>query len=112
MREIREANKCLKAGLYAGENLVSSWDLLRSTGRVIVKGNVLTQCYLDDPGDLVIPEGIEEIGDGCFKGCSNLYSITLPSSIKEVGFGAFHDCIDMECISVVDISKISSIKFR
>lgn len=99
-------------GLYAGDILIASWDKLVETRMVIIKDSILTRCYLEDPGDLVIPEGIKEIGDGCFKGCSNLYSVTLPSSIEEVGFGAFHDCVDMECISVIDISKISSIAFR
>ena len=48
---------------------------------VIVDGEKLT--------DLVIPEGISDIGDFCFRGW-NLNSVTIPEGVKKIGDYAFY----------------------
>ena len=50
---------------------------------VIVDGEKLT--------DLVIPEGISDIGDFCFRGW-NLNSVTIPEGVKKIGDYAFAGC--------------------
>ena len=42
--------------------------------------------------DLVVPEGIDEIGDGAFKGCSDLRSVMIPSSVTNIAMTAFVGC--------------------
>lgn len=43
--------------------------------------------------ELILPEGLEEIGMGAFKGCKNLYgNLRLPEGLKLIGEGAFQDC--------------------
>ncbi len=42
--------------------------------------------------DLVIPEGVNTIGDYAFSGCSGLTSVTIPNSITEIGYNAFDGC--------------------
>lgn len=37
---------------------------------------------------LVIPEGIETIGENCFKGCTQLTDIVMPDSLISIGDGA------------------------
>ena len=39
--------------------------------------------------EVIIPEGIEAIGDYAFKGCRQLNTVNLPYSLKKIGFGAF-----------------------
>ena len=39
--------------------------------------------------EVIIPEGIETIGDYAFKGCWQLNTVKLPYSLKKIGFGAF-----------------------
>ena len=39
--------------------------------------------------EVIIPEGIEAIGDYAFKGCWQLNTVKLPYSLKKIGFGAF-----------------------
>lgn len=44
---------------------------------------------------IILPEGLERIGDLAFMGTS-LTSITIPSSVVELGYGAFCDCPELE----------------
>ena len=42
--------------------------------------------------EVVISNGIEEIGWFAFSGCSSLKTIEIPSSVASVGYGAFEYC--------------------
>ena len=39
-----------------------------------------------------LSEGVEEIGEYAFLGCTNLREVILPSTLKIIGEGAFRDC--------------------
>lgn len=44
-------------------------------------------------GSLIIPEGVTEIGDGAFAGCSSLTgNLSLPSTLKKIDNEAFYEC--------------------
>lgn len=44
-------------------------------------------------GKLILPEGIDYIGQSTFYGCSGINGdLTIPQSVKEIGNGAFSDC--------------------
>ena len=43
-------------------------------------------------GELVIPEGVLQIGDGAFRGCQFITSVVLPSTLIQIGSGAFENC--------------------
>ena len=49
--------------------------------------------------DLVIPEGIETIPNGIFKGCTSITSVTFPQSLYSIGENAFCDCIGIREIN-------------
>ncbi len=60
-------------------------------------------------GDLVIPAEVENegvkyavtsIGEGAFKYCDNLTSVTIPNSVKSIGDLAFVDCSKLESITI------------
>ncbi len=43
--------------------------------------------------ELILPDGVEEIGKGAFRNCRNLYgSLRLPEKLKLLGEGAFEGC--------------------
>ncbi len=46
----------------------------------------------DDPVSIVLPEGLESIGESAFANCYTVESISLPSTLKSVGKLAFHNC--------------------
>ena len=39
--------------------------------------------------EIIIPEGVEEIGAGAFFACHDLEKLSLPSTLKKIGYGAF-----------------------
>ncbi len=42
--------------------------------------------------EVVLPEGVTEIGMWAFSDCTSLKSITLPKGLTRIGDGAFYDC--------------------
>ncbi len=45
-------------------------------------------------------EGVKEIGDSAFYGCSNLISVTLRNSVETIGAYAFNDCNMLDSITI------------
>lgn len=59
--------------------------------------NFIIECgilekYIGPGGDVTIPEGVTEIGDWAFCGCTGLTSVTIPGDVTEIGNEAFQDC--------------------
>ena len=50
--------------------------------------------------ELVIPNGITEIGDYAFWGCEALTSIFIPNSVTSIGRGAFDDCSGLTSVTI------------
>jgi hypothetical protein len=57
--------------------------------------------------DVVIPEGVVELGDGSFHRIDNLKSVTIPSSIVKISGLSFSLCGNMETLTIPDsLTKI------
>ena len=52
--------------------------------------------------DLVIPDGVKNIGDMAFIGCDCLRSVSLPSSVTNIGWMAFANCRELEVVKISD----------
>lgn len=61
----------------------------------VVEGNQLVK-YTGNDDVLAIPEGIMDIGKGCFAGNVNLRKVKLPNSLKIVSKNAFLGCSNLE----------------
>ena len=67
--------------------------LLNSAGKKEYKGS-------NNLVDVVIADGVTEIGYGAFENCTNLTSITIPGSVTEIGVYAFSHCSALTSITI------------
>ncbi|MBP5249567.1 MAG: leucine-rich repeat protein, partial [Lachnospiraceae bacterium] len=60
--------------------------------RGFVVENGILKAYTGADPEISIPEGVEEIGEGVFKGMAWLLKVQLPSTLKIIGPSAFKGC--------------------
>lgn len=70
-------------------------------GDFTVENGVLTE-YTGSGGDVVIPEGVTEIGDGAFENCAGLTGVTIPEGVTAIGERAFAGCIGLTGVILPD----------
>ena len=73
----------------------------------IIENGVLKK-YNGPGGDVVVPDGVAEIGggySGAFHFCSSLTSVTLPQGVTTIGSCAFHWCRNLKTVTLPDTLK-------
>ena len=65
----------------------------------IIQKGVLTK-YTGAGGDVVIPDGVTEIGWWAFRDCTSLTAVTIPASVKIIAGSAFSRCSSIAEINV------------
>ena len=81
-------------------------------GDFIIENGILKK-YIGLGGDVVIPEGVFVIGDGAFRYCSRLTSITIPAGVTSIGNNAFELCQSLTSIIIPDsVTSIGHSAFR
>lgn len=58
---------------------------------------------------LILPEGLEQIGDEAFVGCTALKEVALPNSVREIGDKAFSGCTSLVSFTVSDDSQLEKL---
>jgi hypothetical protein len=61
-------------------------------------------------GEIVIPEGVEVIGDGAFLDQTNLTKITLPSTLKHIPKNAFSGAINLQEVVINEGAVVETIE--
>ena len=62
--------------------------------------------------NVVIDDGVTNIGNFAFSSCESLENITIPNSVKEIGIGAFSNCKNLESLTIPDgVKKINFLTF-
>ena len=109
--EVTDSGSC-------GENL--TWTL-NTDGLLTISGTGEMKDYINAPWNglvdkincVVIRNGVTSIGDGAFKGCTGLTSITIPDSVTSIGDSAFFDCTGLTSITIPDsVTSIGSHAFH
>lgn len=63
---------------------------MKNKQEFVIEKGVLTE-YKGPGGDVVIPEGVKEIGNQAFTGCKGLASVTIPKSVEEIDKSVFEN---------------------
>ncbi len=65
----------------------------------IIENGVLKK-YVGPGGDVTIPEGVTNIGDGAFWVCKSLASVTIPESVTSIGDSSFYGCSSLMSVEI------------
>ena len=75
-----------------------------SDSKVVVPSNVkkIGMAFMANKNikEVILPEGVTEIGEYAFYQCSNLEEVVLPSSVKKLGVRAFYACGNLRKINL------------
>ena len=58
--------------------------------------------FIGSETEVVIPEGVTEIGWYAFEGCISLKSVVIPCSVTDIGNAAFKDCTSLTSVLILE----------
>ena len=97
-------------GNYTGD--IAGWCAISGLGNI--PRNTSFKLIIDGQeikGELVIPDGVTNISDSVFSGCTGLTSIIIPDSVTSIGKDAFNSCpIENATMPTNAISYVSNAK--
>ena len=76
-----------------------------NTGLFEIKDGILTK-YHGRQNNIVIPEGVTEIGSAVFADWSRLLGVSIPSGVKKIGYAAFANCRNLTDVSIPETVEI------
>lgn len=80
---------------------------------VLYINNVLVECKTTKSGDYAINTGTKVIATNAFRGCCNLFGITIPDSVTSVGAAAFQGCSNLTNIAIPNgVTSIGAFTFQ
>jgi hypothetical protein len=88
-----------------------SWDYDDSTGTLTISGNGNMDDYNfgdetpwyefnSDIMSVVITNGVTNIGNSAFEGCSSLADVTIPDTVTTIGYSAFYECSSLKNVTI------------
>ena len=68
--------------------------------------------YTGHEKHLDLSEGIEEIGEGAFRECTDLESVLIPWTVRKIGREAFAGCTSLKDVYICEAAEIQADVFR
>ena len=62
--------------------------------------NAFYECY--SLTSITIPDSVTRIGYNAFRNCTSLTSIIIPNSVTSIGYGAFYNCTSLTSVTIPD----------
>ncbi len=85
---------------------------------IVTKGSGKMECYDDSDypwhysrskiKEIVLEEGIKNISEDAFSGCTSITSIIIPNSVKIIGDSAFYGCTSLASVIFEDNSQLTT----
>ena len=103
--------KCFRIKSFARSNI---WELtfMTSEDRFDIEEGIL-KAYTGADKEVLIPEGVTEIGDGAFKGLAWLLKVAMPSTVTRIGAHAFKGCRRLKTIELSEnLTEIGDYAFH
>ena len=69
---------------------------------VSADGKMVLCCPAGRRGTYMVPEGVVDIGDGAFRGCTALEEVSLPEGVESIGASAFGQCLALASVELPD----------
>jgi hypothetical protein len=69
-------------------------------GRCLIIYGVLNSFAPAELSEYSIPNSVTAIGEGAFRGCDNLTSVTVSNRVVSIGEGAFYDCKSLSSVTI------------
>ena len=63
-------------------------------------GHTIISCDITFEGELIIPDGVDNIAEKAFCNCKRLTSIIIPNSVKNIGNWAFYKCSGLTYVDI------------
>ena len=57
---------------------------------------ILLECSREAYGDVMMPNGITQIAENAFNGCTKITSLIIPNSVQRIGLNAFEGCTSLK----------------
>lgn len=69
-----------------------------------IENGILVKYWGNDK-DIIIPDGVKEIGNSVFMGNDTITSVVIPDGVEKIGSFAFDDCFELTSIQIPDSVK-------
>lgn len=72
----------------------------------VMDGSKLVRIKNKGSKEVVIPQGVTEIGVGAFEGCASLQSVHIPDAVTCIGRGAFKGCTSLRSVLIQNSATV------
>lgn len=82
--------------------------IMQNYGTSSAEDAPLTHCcntpwYMSDScTEVIIEEGVKNIGENAFRSCDHIKNVKIPSSVTSIGYNAFRMCYGLEKVTIPD----------